>query len=109
MARPSRAGREFSAQRYRSWRRCGLIPSKAGHDVNARHPAIAMRERFGSAAGRWVISDRFVDSSRVYQGTLGRVDPSPSQSGDDGGYHRLQRREGQPGWCETDHQCGETT
>jgi dTMP kinase len=26
------------------------------------------------ASGRWVISDRFVDSSRVYQGTLGHVD-----------------------------------
>src|SRR6266436_7977865 len=26
-------------------------------------------------AGRWVISDRFVDSTRVYQGTLGNVDP----------------------------------
>jgi dTMP kinase len=27
------------------------------------------------ASGRWVISDRFFDSSRVYQGTLGQVDP----------------------------------
>ena len=27
------------------------------------------------ASGRWVISDRFFDSSRVYQGTLGHVDP----------------------------------
>jgi dTMP kinase len=26
------------------------------------------------AAGKWVISDRFVDSTRVYQGILGRVD-----------------------------------
>jgi len=25
--------------------------------------------------GRWVISDRFADSTRVYQGTLGKVDP----------------------------------
>ena len=25
--------------------------------------------------GRWVISDRFADSTRVYQGTLGNVDP----------------------------------
>lgn len=27
------------------------------------------------AAGKWVICDRFVDSTRVYQGVLGRVDP----------------------------------
>jgi dTMP kinase len=27
------------------------------------------------AKGRWVICDRFVDSTRVYQGILGRVDP----------------------------------
>jgi dTMP kinase len=26
--------------------------------------------------GRWVISDRFSDSTRVYQGTLGRLDPN---------------------------------
>jgi len=26
-------------------------------------------------AGRWVICDRFIDSTRVYQGSLGRVDP----------------------------------
>ena len=26
------------------------------------------------AAGRWVICDRFIDSTRVYQGTLGHVD-----------------------------------
>ena len=25
--------------------------------------------------GRWVISDRFTDSTRVYQGTVGRLDP----------------------------------
>ena len=25
--------------------------------------------------GRWVISDRFIDSTRIYQGTLGQVDP----------------------------------
>ena len=27
------------------------------------------------AAGRWVICDRFIDSTRVYQGTLGGLDP----------------------------------
>lgn len=26
-------------------------------------------------AGRWVICDRFIDSTRVYQGALGKVDP----------------------------------
>ena len=27
------------------------------------------------AAGQWVLCDRFIDSTRVYQGTLGQVDP----------------------------------
>src|SRR5262249_11926611 len=27
------------------------------------------------ARGAWVISDRFIDSTRVYQGALGRLDP----------------------------------
>ena len=27
------------------------------------------------AQGRWVVCDRFIDSTRVYQGVLGRVDP----------------------------------
>ncbi len=36
------------------------------HVRNTIEPALA--------SGRWVISDRFVDSSRVYQGTLGHVD-----------------------------------
>ncbi|HLH89304.1 MAG TPA: dTMP kinase [Xanthobacteraceae bacterium] len=27
------------------------------------------------AQGRWVVCDRFIDSTRVYQGTLGEVDP----------------------------------
>jgi dTMP kinase len=29
----------------------------------------------GLARGAWIISDRFLDSTRVYQGTLGHVDP----------------------------------
>src|SRR5712692_9409801 len=37
------------------------------HVRNTIEPALA--------SGHWVISDRFVDSSRVYQGTLGHVDP----------------------------------
>src|SRR6187455_2406811 len=28
------------------------------------------------ARGAWVICDRFIDSTRVYQGTLGHVDPA---------------------------------
>jgi dTMP kinase len=27
------------------------------------------------ARGAWVVCDRFIDSTRVYQGILGRVDP----------------------------------
>lgn len=37
------------------------------HVVSTIAPALAR--------GRWVISDRFVDSTSVYQGALGRVDP----------------------------------
>jgi dTMP kinase len=36
------------------------------------------------ARGRWVISDRFADSTKVYQGALGRVDPLLL-----GGLHRI--------------------
>jgi len=36
------------------------------------------------ARGRWVVSDRFSDSTRVYQGALGRVDPLLI-----GGLHRV--------------------
>jgi dTMP kinase len=32
------------------------------------------------AEGRWVICDRFIDSTRVYQGVLGRVDPKVIRS-----------------------------
>lgn len=42
----------------------------AARDDHLRHTILpALR------AGHWVISDRFVDSTRVYQGALGRVDP----------------------------------
>jgi dTMP kinase len=36
------------------------------------------------AGGRWVVSDRFADSTKVYQGALGRVDPLLI-----GGLHRV--------------------
>ncbi len=36
------------------------------------------------ARGRWVVSDRFADSTNVYQGTLGQVDPLLL-----GGLHRV--------------------
>jgi dTMP kinase len=42
----------------------------AARDDHVRHtiePALA--------AGTWVICDRFIDSTRVYQGSLGRLDP----------------------------------
>src|SRR5262245_23306192 len=37
------------------------------HVRNTSEPALAQ--------GMWVISDRFIDSTRVYQGTLGHLDP----------------------------------
>jgi dTMP kinase len=42
----------------------------AARDDHIRHTIQPALER-----GRWVISDRFADSTRVYQGTLGNVDP----------------------------------
>jgi dTMP kinase len=42
----------------------------AARDDHIRHTIRPALER-----GRWVISDRFADSTRVYQGTLGNVDP----------------------------------
>jgi dTMP kinase len=42
----------------------------AARDDHVRHTI-----RPALDAGRWVISDRFADSTRVYQGTLGNVDP----------------------------------
>src|SRR5262245_53892401 len=37
------------------------------HVSNTIEPALAR--------GRWVVCDRFIDSTRVYQGTLGKVNP----------------------------------
>jgi dTMP kinase len=42
----------------------------AARDDHIRNTILPALER-----GRWVISDRFTDSTRVYQGTLGNVDP----------------------------------
>jgi dTMP kinase len=45
-----------------------LFAAARGDHVNATiEPALA--------SGRWVVSDRFADSTNVYQGTLGQVDP----------------------------------
>lgn len=41
--------------------------ARADHVASAIEPALA--------AGKWVLCDRFLDSTRVYQGTLGEVDP----------------------------------
>ena len=41
----------------------------------ARIDHIDQRIRPALARGDWVICDRFIDSTRVYQGTLGRIDP----------------------------------
>ena len=41
--------------------------ARADHVATAIEPALA--------AGVWVLCDRFIDSTRVYQGTLGKVDP----------------------------------
>ncbi len=42
----------------------------AARDDHIRHTIQPALER-----GQWVISDRFANSTRVYQGTLGKVDP----------------------------------
>jgi len=42
----------------------------AARDDHIRHTIEPALE-----SGNWVISDRFIDSTRVYQGTLGHVDP----------------------------------
>ena len=42
----------------------------AARDDHIRHTIQPALER-----GQWVISDRFADSTRMYQGTLGNVDP----------------------------------
>ncbi len=41
----------------------------------AREDHLSHTIRPALAAGRWVICDRFADSTRVYQGVLGHVDP----------------------------------
>src|SRR6516164_2501247 len=41
--------------------------ARGDHVRNTIEPALAQ--------GMWVISDRFIDSTRVYQGTLGHLDP----------------------------------
>ena len=40
----------------------------------ARDDHVRMTIEPALAAGKWVISDRFIDSTRVYQGALGKVD-----------------------------------
>jgi dTMP kinase len=47
----------------------------AARDDHIRHTIQPALER-----GQWVISDRFSDSTRVYQGTLGNVDPKLIQA-----------------------------
>ncbi|BBF92777.1 dTMP kinase [Blastochloris tepida] len=41
--------------------------ARADHVASAIEPALA--------SGKWVLCDRFIDSTRVYQGALGEVDP----------------------------------
>ncbi|CUU42073.1 Thymidylate kinase [Blastochloris viridis] len=41
--------------------------ARADHVATAIEPALA--------AGTWVLCDRFIDSTRVYQGVLGKVEP----------------------------------
>ena len=41
--------------------------ARGDHVRNTIEPALAQ--------GAWVVCDRFIDSTRVYQGTLGRLDP----------------------------------
>src|ERR1700685_496248 len=50
----------------------------------ARNDHISHRIEPALVSGRWVVCDRFADSTRVYQGTLGRVDPLLI-----GGLHRV--------------------
>src|ERR1700691_5024793 len=45
-----------------------LFAAARGDHICLPHPAALV-------AGHWVISDRFADSTRVYQGELGDVDP----------------------------------
>jgi dTMP kinase len=41
----------------------------------ARNDHVRTTIRPALLAGKWVVSDRFIDSTRVYQGALGKVDP----------------------------------
>src|SRR5215510_12899991 len=41
----------------------------------ARNDHLRQTIRPALEAGQWVISDRFVDSTRIYQGVLGNLDP----------------------------------
>jgi dTMP kinase len=42
----------------------------------ARHDHVVRRIAPALTAGRWVLCDRFIDSTRVYQGMAGAVDPA---------------------------------
>ena len=50
----------------------------------ARHDHVSTTIEPALARGRWVVSDRFADSTNVYQGALGHVDPLLL-----GGLHRV--------------------
>src|ERR1700731_5072241 len=41
----------------------------------ARDDHVSQTIRPALERGKWVVSDRFADSTRIYQGTLGNVDP----------------------------------
>ena len=59
---------------------CPASPSRSGAETEAILFAAARDDHVRSSirpallAGKWVICDRFIDSTRVYQGALGKVD-----------------------------------